>query len=163
LSADAASSPERPHTYETKENDMSVISLNATATTPSPRAVPLWRTGGLAAVAAALATTAVAFLATSAGMSLDIGGEPVPLFAFTQLTLACAVIGIVLAMVLRRRAAAPRRTFVVVTAVLTLLSLVPDLVAPAAPSTKAVLMAAHLVAAVIVIPLVAARLPARTR
>ncbi|MFB4303921.1 DUF6069 family protein [Actinomadura sp. NTSP31] len=78
-----------------------------------------------------------------------IGGEPIPLLGFTQLTLACAAIGIVLAAALRRRARLPRRTFVAVTAALTVLSVVPDLVVSAAPSTRAVL--------------VAGRLPARTR
>ncbi|GLY87026.1 DUF6069 family protein [Actinoallomurus iriomotensis] len=135
---------------------------SATVTT-SPRAVPLWRTGGLAAIAAALATTVIAAVATSAGVSLKVGGQPIPLFAFTQLTLAGAVIGIVLAAALRRWAATPRRTFVAVTTVLTVLSVVPDLVVSAAPSTKAVLMAAHLVAAAIVVPLVARRLPTRIR
>jgi hypothetical protein len=50
-----------------------------------------------------------------------------------------------------------------VTAVLTALSFVPGLAVPAALSTRAVLMVAHLVAAAIVVPLVAGRLPARTR
>ncbi|GAA4196277.1 hypothetical protein GCM10022252_43340 [Streptosporangium oxazolinicum] len=79
------------------------------------------------------------------------------------MTLVCAVIGIVLAVALRRWAATPRRTFVTVTVALTVLSVVPDLLIPAAPSTKAILMLTHLVAAAIVIPLIAGRLPARTR
>ncbi|MFB4299985.1 DUF6069 family protein [Actinomadura sp. NTSP31] len=145
---------------------MSVSSYTAVASTTaatSPRTVPLWRTGGLAAVGAALATTALGAVAKSAGVSLEIDGAPIPLLGFTQLTLACAAIGLVLAVALRRWAATPRRTFVAVTAVLTALSFVPDLIVPAAPSTRAVLMAAHLVAAAIVVPLVAGRLPVRTR
>jgi hypothetical protein len=157
---------EHPDPYEDEGKHMSNISHAATPSTTatiSPRTIPLWRTGGLAAIAAALATTVIAAVATSAGMSLDVGGQPIPVFAFAQLTLAGAVIGLVLAVALRRWAATPRRTFVVVTAALTVLSVVPDLVVSAAPSTRAVLMFTHLVAATIVVSLVAGRLPARTR
>jgi hypothetical protein len=133
----------------------------STTATTSSRTAPLWRTGGLAAVTAALATTGIA---DGAGVSLDISGEPIPLLGFAQMTLLCSAIGIVLAVALRRWAATPRRTFLVVTAVLTALSVVPDLLVSAAPSTRAVLILTHLVAAAIVVPLVAGRLPAaRTR
>jgi Family of unknown function (DUF6069) len=135
----------------------------STTTATAPRTVPLWRTGGLAAITAALATTAIAAVARSAGVSLEIDGAPIPLLGFTQLTLACAAIGLVLAVALRRWAAKPRRTFMVVTAVLTVLSVGPDLLVSAAPSTRIVLVLSHLVAAAIVVPLVAGRLPARTR
>lgn len=136
----------------------------STTATTSPRTVPLWRTGGLAAVAAALATTSIAAVAAGAGVSLDISGEPIPLLGFAQMTLLCSAIGIVLAVALRRWAATPKRTFLAVTAALTALSVVPDLLVSAAPSTRALLMLTHLVAAAIVVPLVAGRLPAaRTR
>lgn len=46
------------------------------------------------------------------------------------------------------------------TVVLTVLSLVPDVLVDAAPATKALLMLTHLVAAAIVIPMVARRLAA---
>ncbi len=42
--------------------------------------------------------------------------------------------------------------------VLTVLSLVPDVIVDAAPATKALLMLTHLVAAAIVVPAVARRL-----
>ncbi len=61
---------------------------------------------------------------------------------------------------LSRTARRPRRTFVRTTVVLTALSLVPDVIADAAPATKALLMLTHLVAAAIVIPAVARRLAA---
>jgi hypothetical protein len=44
--------------------------------------------------------------------------------------------------------------------VLTVLSLVPDVIVDAAPTTKGLLMLTHLVAAAIVIPMVARRLAA---
>ena len=52
----------------------------------------------------------------------------------------------------------PRSTFVRTTVVLTVLSLVPDLIVDAAPATTALLMLTHLVAAAIVVPAVARRL-----
>ena len=59
---------------------------------------------------------------------------------------------------LSRTARRPRSTFIRSTAVLTVLSLVPDVIVDAAPATKALLMLTHLVAAAIVIPAVARRL-----
>jgi hypothetical protein len=46
------------------------------------------------------------------------------------------------------------------TVALTVLSFVPDVIAPAAPATKALLMLTHVVAAAIVIPAIARRLSA---
>jgi hypothetical protein len=139
------------------------VSTTATTATSPRRPAALLRVGGFAAIVAAIATTVIAAVARSAGVSLEIDGEPIPLPAFVQMTVAGAAIGMVLAVALRRWAATPRRTFVVVTAALTVLSVVPDLLVPAAPSTRAVLMFTHLVAAAIVVPLVARRLPVRTR
>ena len=59
-----------------------------------------------------------------------------------------------------RKARRPRSTFIRTTVALTVLSLVPDVIADAAPATKALLMLTHLVAAAIVIPAVARRLTA---
>jgi len=68
------------------------------------------------------------------------------------------VVPVVMAVVMARVARHPRSTFVRTTVVLTALSLVPDVIAPAAPTTKALLMLTHLVAAAIVIPAVARKL-----
>lgn len=134
-----------------------------TRVTSTIRTTPLWLTGVLAAVAAAVATTLIAAVAQGAGVSFNVDGEPIPLMAFAQLTLFFSGIGVLLAAALNRWAAAPKRTFIKVTAVLIALSFVPDLVLPDATPTKAVLITTHLVAAAIVVPLVAARLSARTR
>jgi peptidoglycan/LPS O-acetylase OafA/YrhL len=74
------------------------------------------------------------------------------------LTAVFSLIGVVLAAVLSRTARRPRSTFVRTTVVLTVLSLVPDVIVDAAPATKALLMLTHLVAAAIVVPAVARRL-----
>jgi hypothetical protein len=70
------------------------------------------------------------------------------------------VVGLVLALVLARTARRPHAAFVRTAIVLTALSLVPDVVADASPATKVLLMLAHLVAAVIVIPAIARSLSA---
>jgi hypothetical protein len=118
---------------------------------------PLLRAGVLAGLAAALATTVVAIVGRSAGLSLDISDEAIPLYAFAQLTLVAALLGVGLA-VLCRRAAAPRVRFLQTTAALTALSFVPDVMADAAVSTKLLLVTTHLVAAAVVIPTLARRL-----
>ncbi|MGW0635575.1 DUF6069 family protein [Nocardia salmonicida] len=117
-----------------------------------------WRPAALAAVVAATATTAVAALAHTAGVSLAIKGEQIPLAGFAQLTLIFAAIGILFAAALRKWAGNPRTVFVRTTIALTALSLVPDVIVNASIDTKLTLILTHLVAAAIVIPVVAARL-----
>ena len=131
--------------------------MSTYAATPT-RTVSLFGTGVLATVAASAATPVVAAAATVAGISLDIGGEPIPVLGFGTLTAFFSLIGVVMAVVMARFARSPRSTFVRTTVVLTALSLVPDVIAPAAPTTKALLMLTHLVAAAIVIPAVARKL-----
>ncbi|WP_244298417.1 DUF6069 family protein [Micromonospora cremea] len=102
----------------------------------------------------------VAAVGHAAGVSLDMGGAPIPVAGFGVLTAAFSLIGVVVAALLTRFARRPRRTFVRTTVVLTVLSLVPDVIADAGAGTKALLMLTHLVAAAIVIPAVARRLAA---
>ena len=99
---------------------------------------------------------------SAAGISLDVAGAPIPVSGFATLTAIFSLIGLVLAGVLFRVARRPRRTFVRTTVVLTVLSLVPDVIVDATSATKALLMLTHLVAAAIVIPAVARRLPRLT-
>ncbi|WP_444951362.1 DUF6069 family protein [Micromonospora ureilytica] len=120
----------------------------------------LIRAGAVATVAASAATMAVAAVGQLAGVSLDVGGAPIPVTGFGALTAAFSLIGLIIAALLARFARRPRRTFVRTTVVLTVLSLVPDLIADASTATKALLMLTHLVAAAIVIPAVARRLAA---
>ena len=104
----------------------------------------------------------VAAVASGLDVSLAIDGEAIPVFGFGQTTLMATVVGILLARSLRRRASQPRSTFVRTTVALTALSLVPDVLVPADTATKATLMLTHLVAAAIVIPALASRLPERS-
>jgi hypothetical protein len=139
----------------------------STVITSTPRsrptsAGPTWRTGAAAGLVAGVATMAVAAAASSLGVSFETApGEAIPVLGFGQLTLFFTVIGVVIARVLGRRARQPRATFIKTTVVLTALSLVPDVLLQADLATKLTLIATHLVAAAIVIPVLASRLDAR--
>jgi hypothetical protein len=126
--------------------------------TAGPSLGALTITGVAAAVGASVATMGIAAAGQSAGISLDMSGQPIPVAGFGTLTVVFSLVGLVLALVLARWAKSPKRTFIRTTVVLTALSLIPDAIADAAPATKALLMVTHLVAAAIVIPVVARRL-----
>ena len=137
-------------------------STSTSATTTSAATVhpSVWKPGLLAGLVAAVATTTVVMVARAADVPVAIQGEQIPLAAFAQLTLVATIIGIVIARVLSTRARHPRHTFVVVTVALTAVSLVPDVLADATTASRLVLGLTHLVAAAIVIPTLAKRLPA---
>jgi hypothetical protein len=118
----------------------------------------VWRVGLVAGVAASIATMVVAALAGSAGVPLEISGETIPLLGFANLTMIGAVIGIAMAAVLARRASRPRTTFIRTTVALTVLSLVPDVIADADVATRVVLGLTQVVAAAIIVPVIARRL-----
>lgn len=135
--------------------------MTATTRTAVPATIrPLVVSGVLATAVAGAATSAVAAAGRAAGVSLDVAGAPIPVGGFAVLTVICSLVGLVLAAVLARVARHPRAVFVRATVALTVLSLVPDVIADAAPATRILLMLTHLVAAAIVIPAVARRLPA---
>ena len=140
---------------------MSAIATAPTATTSSvPTVGSLLRGGAAATVLAAVATAAVAAAGQAVGISLDVSGAPIPTAGFATLTVMFSVLGLLIALGLRRFARQPRTTWIRTTVALTVLSLVPDVLADAATTTKVLLMATHLVAAAIVIPAVARRLRA---
>lgn len=134
--------------------------MTATLLETRPAHSPLVAPGLAAIAVASIATSAIAALGSAAGVSLDMAGEPIPVSGFATLTAVFSLIGLALAAGLRARARHPRRAFVRTTVVLTALSLVPDALADCAPSTRALLMTAHLVAAAVVVPALARRLPA---
>ena len=136
-----------------------LVPQSETNTTVEPETRrPLWRTGLEAGLVAAVATTAIALLADAAGVSFEVDGEPIPVLAFAQMTLIGAVLGVLLAKALRRWAKHPQSTFVRTTVTLTALSVVPDLTMGFDAASAATLVVAHVTAAAIVIPRLAARL-----
>ncbi len=107
----------------------------------------LVRSGALAGAIAAVCTTVVAAIARAADVSLEINATAIPIPAFAWWTVVGAALGVMLARLLRER-----RRFVVVTTLAVGLSLIPPIAAPDDTATKAVLVAAHLLAAAIIIP-----------
>ena len=139
---------------------MSTITT-AQQTTRSTRAAarkPVWLHGLGAAFAAGAVVTALAAAASSAGVSFETADGPIPILGFAQLTVIFSLIGVAMAAVMARVARRPRRTFVVTTVVLTVLSLVPDVTFGFDAASAVVLMLLHVVAAAIVIPVLARRL-----
>ncbi|MEV0570284.1 DUF6069 family protein [Dactylosporangium sp. NPDC050588] len=135
--------------------------MSATVTTTRTSTTGSLVGTGLVAIALASgATTVVAAAGNAAGISLDVGGAPIPVSGFAMLTAFFSLIGLALAVVLSYKARRPRRAFVRTTVALTVLSLVPDVTADAATATKVLLMLTHLVAAAIVVPAIARRLSA---
>jgi hypothetical protein len=135
--------------------------MSATYTAARPAGIaPVVGHGTLATLIACAATPIAAAAGQAIGISLDVGGAPIPFLGFSTLTAFFSLIGVVLATVLSKVARHPRTAFVRTTVVLTALSFVPDVLAPAATATKAVLMLTHVVAAAIVIPAVARKLAA---
>ena len=133
-------------------------SPTTTAATPKFATPKLWRTGASAGLVAAGATAAVAAQASAADVSLKVSGEAIPVIGFAQVTFVASLIGAAIAIVVSHRASRPRRTFVNTTLALTVLSIVPDVLADAQTSTRLTLALTHIVAAAIVIPVLASRL-----
>jgi hypothetical protein len=112
-----------------------------------PRTSALARRGALAGAAASVATTTGAAIARAAGVSLEVDDTAIPIAAFALWTLVGAALGVLMARFLRAR-----RRFLVVTIVATGLSLVPPIALPDDLATRTILVAAHLVAAAVIIP-----------
>jgi amino acid transporter len=142
---------------------MSTIQLPTATTTDAPTTTvarqPVWRHGVAAALAASVATTVLAAVASAAGITFaDRTGASIPILGFTQLTLIFSLMGVGMAAVMARKARRPQTTFVRTAVVLTALSFVPDLTFGFEAASAATLIALHTVAAVIVVPTLAGRL-----
>lgn len=119
-----------------------------------PSTLALVRRGSSASAIAAVGTTAVAAIARVADVSLEVDATPIPIPAFALWTVVGAAVGVLMARLLRAR-----RRFLVVALVATGLSLVPPMALPDDAASKAVLVAAHLLAASIIIPILSQGLP----
>ncbi len=116
------------------------------------RTHPVRRATVVSGVAGAAAVTAFAAVASAAGVPFEVAGEPIPLGGFTTMTVLGAVLGGILLAALNRYAAQPRRRLLQATAALTALSCVPSLTSPPDTASKIALVAAHLLAAVVIVP-----------
>ena len=133
-------------------------SQSTITTAPTSAGRSIWRTAAIAGVIAAVATTAIGAVAKAADVPLVAGDMEIQIPMFAVFTLIGAALGAVIATQLQKRNGQPRRAFVITTVVLTALSFLPDLTADATTATKLTLIGAHLVAAAVIIPALAARL-----
>ena len=122
-------------------------------------------TGLAATLAAMAATTLAAALARAVGVEFEVpdGGETIPLPGVAVVTGFFSVVGVVLAAAFLRWSVRPAELFVRTAVTLTVISLVPPLVSGASAATITSLLALHLVAAAVMIPVLARSLRTRTR
>jgi Family of unknown function (DUF6069) len=135
--------------------------MSATSTTVSVHdhteraAHPVGRATVVATVAGTAVTTAFAAVATAAGVPFEIDGEKIAVGGFAMMTALGAVLGAVVLLVSNRFAATPHRRFLQVTVALTVLSCIPSLTLPPDAASKIALVAAHVIAAAVIIPILA--------
>lgn len=150
---------------ERRRNDMT--SLNSTLserTAPAHRLRGVIGSGVAAALAATTLTTVAAALAAAGGVDFAIpdGGGTIPPAGFAVMTGFFSLVGVALAVALRRWSARPAHRFVAVAVALTVISLVPPLLSGAGAATVAALVGLHLVPAAVMIPALARSLRTRT-
>ena len=132
---------------------------------PASRRAALARALAGSAVVAAAATEALTGVVRASGVDLAIdthaanGGTPIGLGACAIMLAMVLVPAVLIVAAICRWAKQPARTWYRVTAALVVLSFVPDLVEPGtSTATRVTLMAAHVVAAAIIVPAVGRRL-----
>jgi hypothetical protein len=147
-----------------------MTAATATDHAPATARVPfrgLLRTNLVATVLAAAATEAFTGLVRVAGVPLAVGDPGGSVSSVVPLNPgACAislamvmVLGIGLAALINRRSSRPARTYTIAASVLVLASMAAPLTAAATSTgTRLTLVAAHLIAAAVIIPLVRRRL-----
>ncbi|MEV4627374.1 DUF6069 family protein [Micromonospora sp. NPDC049523] len=126
---------------------------------------PVWQVSALAGLAAAVATEIFGLAARAVGVPMVAGSagatvaEPVNVGMFAMGTVISVFWGTILAVGLARYARRPARTYLWTTIALTVVSMAgPYLAGATATSTKVMLALSHVVAALIVIPIVTRRL-----
>jgi hypothetical protein len=135
--------------------------MSATTTTvpvqdrTEPTAHPVRRATLVSGLAGTAAVTAFAAVATAAGVPFEVDGEPIPVGGFAMMTALGAVLGGIILFVVNRYTTQPRRRFVQITVLLTALSCVPSLMSPPDAASKIALVASHVIAAAVIIPILA--------
>jgi len=126
----------------------------ATPATTRP-ASPLRRSTVVSGVVAAAVTTAAAAAVHAAGVSFEIEGEMIPMLGFAQMVFLGAVLGGLLLAGLNRWSSSARQRFVQATVALTTLSCIPSVTMPDDAGTQIALVALHVLAAAIIVPVLA--------
>jgi len=135
-------------TTVTNSPDTTVRHARSRLTCTLPRA-----TASVGALSGAT-TTAIAVLLRTAGVPLAVHGK-IPLAGFAQVTIIGAIIGGVLLAVLNRLSPTPRRLFLRLTIGFTALSCMVPAAYAETVSSKISLVALHLLAAVMIVPVLA--------
>jgi len=135
----------------------STTTTTASTGTTTARRHPLLKATVLSGLVAAVATSTLAAVAHAAGVPLRVDGEMIPIAGFAQMTLVGAVVGGLLVAALNRWSGHARRTFEVIAVGLTTVSCIPSVALPPDTATKLVLVATHLVAAAIIVPVLVRR------
>jgi Family of unknown function (DUF6069) len=118
------------------------------------------RTGGPSILIAGIVNSVVGIGADIAGVAMAVKGfgsevrESIPVFAYFVSTMFGGAVGLLLLFAMKR-SGATKKTFFLVTGILTVISLIPPLMTDASPGTKIVLELLHVVAAAIIIPALA--------
>jgi hypothetical protein len=141
----------------TERESMSATTMTTVSIQDSAQQVahPVRRATLVAAVLGTGATAAFAAIAGAAGIPFEVDGEVIPVSGFAMMTLLGAVLGGVIMAVTNRVAAQPRRRFVHITVALTALTCIPSLLSPPDTASKIALVASHVLAAAIIVPVLA--------
>jgi hypothetical protein len=137
----------------------------ATTSTPRPTSRSVAYAGAVAAAAGAAVLYVYGSIAEAVGGKMHAGdpgaSHAVPIVAssFSMGVVFCTVLGALIAAVIVRRAQDPARTFTRAAIALTIVSLVPPLLASHTDeATRLTLAAAHVLAAAVVIPIIVRRI-----
>jgi Family of unknown function (DUF6069) len=128
------------------------VSAPAPVTVAGSGSGSLLRSTVLIGLASAALVTVLAAVLHGAGVSFEIDGEMIPLDGFALLTFMGAVVGGLLLAALNHWSNAVPRRFLLATAALTALSCIPSLALPDDTGTKVALVALHLLAASVIVP-----------
>ena len=128
-----------------------------TTSTTGRRSHPVLKATVVSGLIAAAATTALAAVAHAADVPLAIDGEQIPLLGFAQMTFVGAVLGGLIVAALNRWSGQARRRFQAIAAALVVASCIPSVALPPDAATKLTLVATHLVAAAIIVPVLVRR------
>jgi peptidoglycan/LPS O-acetylase OafA/YrhL len=126
------------------------------------------RSAVIAIVGAGALNTVIALIAKAIDVPMQVKGfgadvrEDIPVFAYFVSTVFASVLGIGLALLMKRFGQTQRK-FMIVAGVLAVLTLLSPLFADATTATKVVLEVTHIVAAVIIIPALARLVPSSAR
>jgi hypothetical protein len=144
--------------YLSRKLEAQMSSASASLSTKTSKA--MLRTGGLSILIAGIANSVLGIGADASGVAMAVKGfgsdvrESIPVFAYFVSTVIAGAVGFLL-MLAMNRLGATKKTFFIVTGVLTVISFVPPLTADASSGTKIVLELLHVVAAAIIIPALA--------